>query len=38
MMQLLPNGIVPTVQWYYGEIHFSICILTLATTRLQHFR
>ena len=21
------SGIVPTVRWYYNEIHFSICIL-----------
>ena len=34
----LASGIVPTVGWYCNEIHFSICILTLAITGLQHFR
>ena len=32
------SGIVPTVRWYYNEIHFSICILTLTITGLQRFR
>ena len=32
------SGIVPTVRWYYNEIPFSICILTLTITGLQHFR
>jgi len=32
------SGIVPTVWWYYNEIHFSICILTLTITVLQRFR
>ena len=33
----LASGIVPTVRWYYDEIHFSVCILTLTITVLQHF-
>ena len=32
------SGIVHTVRWYYNEIHFSICILTLTITGLQRFR
>jgi len=32
------SGIVPMVRWYYNEIHFSVCILTLTITRLQNFR
>jgi len=36
-IQLLASSIVPTVRWYYDEIHFSICILTLTITRLQRF-
>jgi len=32
------SGIVPTVRWYYNEIHLSICILTLTITGLQGFR
>ena len=35
--QLLASSIVPTVQWYYDEIHFSICILKLTTTGLLRF-
>ena len=34
-IQLLASSIVPTVQWYYDEIHFSICILTLTLTLVQ---
>jgi len=37
-MQLLAGSIVRTVQWYYDQIHFSICILTLTITGLQCFR
>jgi len=33
-MQLLASGIVHTVRWYYDEIHFSVCILTLPITGL----
>jgi len=36
-MQLVASGIVPTIRWYYDEIHFSICILKLTITGLQHF-
>jgi len=35
-IQVLASSIVPTVQWYYDEIHFPICILTLTITGLQH--
>ena len=37
-IQLLASSIVPTIQWCYDEIHFSIFILTLTITGLQHFR
>ena len=36
-IQHLASSIVPTVRWYYDEIHFSICILTLTITGLQRF-
>ena len=36
-IQLLASSIVPNVQWYYDEIHFSIYILTLTITELQRF-
>jgi len=37
-VQLLVSSIVPTVRWYYDEILFPICILTLTITGLQRFR
>ena len=34
-IQLLASSIVPTMRWYYNEIHFSICIQHLQL-QLQH--
>jgi len=32
-IQLLASSIVPTVGWYYDEIHFPICVLILTNYR-----